>query len=396
MDELMRRLFLLICMAVFPVITFSQGQGAGCELYPTLIDSVLVARWDQSAGIWNGESVSHYHYDGSRLSDILYMDASRELQSRWADYYDTSGNVVLQLLTTWDGSEWKESQKKMSVFSVENRKETELILNLRNGVWVFRAFYEYRYDDGRLSRIVYRLQDREGNMYDHLYYDYQYEGGIVRRIVTRDPSTGTDIRVEVYDRDEEGRVSELTLYNIESDTFGGEVNQIPVTRRVYDYGEFGLLREVILMNYNEGIWVNTTRSVYYRKVDTARKVTVCHNGNTICISVNALPAHLAIGSVLGACRDDGGKRVVRDMESEKPPFTVFPNPATDRITVRIESQSAYLSGVLQLTDFRGRLLRSVKIEGQNEVILYRQGLKDGKYIIRLVGDQTWQTVVIFN
>jgi hypothetical protein len=324
------------------------------------------------------------------------MDASRELQSRWADYYDTSGNVVLQLLTTWDGSEWKESQKKMSVFSVENRKETELILNLRNGVWVFRAFYEYRYDDGRLSRIVYRLQDREGNMYDHLYYDYQYEGGIVRRIVTRDPSTGTDIRVEVYDRDEEGRVSELTLYNIESDTFGGEVNQIPVTRRVYDYGEFGLLREVILMNYNEGIWVNTTRSVYYRKVDTARKVTVCHNGNTICISVNALPAHLAIGSVLGACRDDGGKRVVRDMESEKPPFTVFPNPATDRITVRIESQSAYLSGVLQLTDFRGRLLRSVKIEGQNEVILYRQGLKDGKYIIRLVGDQTWQTVVIFN
>ena len=31
------------------------------------------------------------------------------------------------------------------------------------------------------------------------------------------------------------------------------------------------------------------------------KVTVCHDGNTLTISVNALPAHLAQGDTVGAC-----------------------------------------------------------------------------------------------
>ena len=31
------------------------------------------------------------------------------------------------------------------------------------------------------------------------------------------------------------------------------------------------------------------------------KVSICHNGNTICVSVNAMEAHLAHGDVLGSC-----------------------------------------------------------------------------------------------
>jgi len=30
-------------------------------------------------------------------------------------------------------------------------------------------------------------------------------------------------------------------------------------------------------------------------------ITICHKGNTITISISALPAHLAHGDTLGAC-----------------------------------------------------------------------------------------------
>jgi len=38
--------------------------------------------------------------------------------------------------------------------------------------------------------------------------------------------------------------------------------------------------------------------------DDNKKVYVCHNGNTLCVSVNAIRAHLDHGDELGQCDDD--------------------------------------------------------------------------------------------
>jgi len=38
--------------------------------------------------------------------------------------------------------------------------------------------------------------------------------------------------------------------------------------------------------------------------DNNKKVYICHNGHTICVSVNAIKAHLDHGDVLGECDDD--------------------------------------------------------------------------------------------
>ncbi|MGB5363426.1 MAG: hypothetical protein WBN17_09000 [Aureibaculum sp.] len=38
--------------------------------------------------------------------------------------------------------------------------------------------------------------------------------------------------------------------------------------------------------------------------DKNKKVYICHNGHTICVSVNAIKAHLDHGDVLGKCDDD--------------------------------------------------------------------------------------------
>ena len=38
--------------------------------------------------------------------------------------------------------------------------------------------------------------------------------------------------------------------------------------------------------------------------DNNKKVYVCHNGNTLCVSINAIHAHLEHGDTLGKCDDD--------------------------------------------------------------------------------------------
>lgn len=61
-------------------------------------------------------------------------------------------------------------------------------------------------------------------------------------------------------------------------------------------------------NYNFDGWIksDTTCDVtgtgdlpYCNAAET--KVSICHNGNTICVSINAMEAHLAHGDVLGSC-----------------------------------------------------------------------------------------------
>jgi hypothetical protein len=87
------------------------------------------------------------------------------------------------------------------------------------------------------------------------------------------------------------------------------------------------------------------------------KVIVCHNGHEICISVNAVPAHLAHGDKLGSCNsgcgnnggdddddddDDDDKGHHSRSAAPAPPvasidgpseFAIFPNPASDAATV---------------------------------------------------------------
>jgi hypothetical protein len=392
----MKKIILTISAAIISLTSFSQAGKNDCVQYPALIDSVLVARWNPDAMQWIDESIRHYSYSADRLESILYMNAARIYQSRWTDSWDSYGNVIFQFLTTWNGSAWVESQKKTSEFDSFNRKQNELILNFRNGAWIFRAYYEYEYSDGSISQIIYKLQDQSGNLYDHMYYNYTYVDGRVSEIATYDPAKGSTIRIEKYYRDAEGKVIEVTLWQLSTD---GSGSYVPQTRRVYSYSEFSLLREVVLSSWDGSAWVNSTRSVYYRKIDTAKKVAICHNGHTICISINALHAHLAIGSILGICSSEsnrpGSSSGTKDSATTELPFKIFPTPATDRVSIRFKNGINHGIRTIELADFSGKIIRKINVRGQEEITFLRHGLQDGKYLLRFSGKHIYQAVVIF-
>ena len=72
------------------------------------------------------------------------------------------------------------------------------------------------------------------------------------------------------------------------------------------------------------------------------KVIICHNGNTLCINGNALPAHLNHGDYTGPCIPSGGQNLIipGGRKTTTSPFEVaelkvFPNPAGIEVNIRL-------------------------------------------------------------
>ena len=86
------------------------------------------------------------------------------------------------------------------------------------------------------------------------------------------------------------------------------------------------------------------------------------------------------------------------MTTETPPqvpFTVYPNPASERITVVRNGYDAEISKV-DIMDMNGNLLRSETVSDSGEVIIERGGLISGQYIVRIHGEQIYNLIVVFN
>lgn len=75
------------------------------------------------------------------------------------------------------------------------------------------------------------------------------------------------------------------------------------------------------------------------------------------------------------------------------PFNVYPNPVTDRFTVTYNNKS-YQQAVFQLYDMAGHICRTYSIgipRGQAQVVLNREGLRKGMYILKITDSTAVRT-----
>lgn len=104
-----------------------------------------------------------------------------------------------------------------------------------------------------------------------------------------------------------------------------------------------------------------------------QKVEMCHippgnpgNAHTICINANAVPAHLAIGCVLGACgelQSACGSASMRLAQSVETPakeidLMAIPNPFSSNLTVSVTTPSAG-DYTVTLLDIHGKIVQNV-------------------------------------
>ena len=130
-----------------------------------------------------------------------------------------------------------------------------------------------------------------------------------------------------------------------------------------------------------------------------KKVAICHNGHTIYVSINAVKAHLAHGDCIGECtveeKPDYRHGYDDQDNHEKPPFTCYPNPGRDKITIKFDKDECKDLKRVELMDFYGTLLKTFNVKGNGDLTIYRNGLHSGKYYLRVGGEKIYSAVVIF-
>jgi hypothetical protein len=131
-----------------------------------------------------------------------------------------------------------------------------------------------------------------------------------------------------------------------------------------------------------------------------QKVLICHippgnpeNRHTICISINALPAHLAHGDYIGPCDDANCARETRSAETggqidiETDDILMYPNPATSQVFLDFTAYEGKEAIITIFNNF-GILVYDRKFETlpENRVMISLENYEAGLYHIRINGN----------
>jgi hypothetical protein len=396
--SLLFMLLIVVPAKLLTQTTMNSGiANRGCESYPSLVDSLYAYDWDNENNQWKKVSIRLYESENGRYDRVEFIEPVNRVPVRaWEYYYDSYGNRNLEISSSFRNSVWTVNLKKESEFDQDRNKLSELRTYFKQEKWNFVSFAYYDYSDGRLMSIHHQEKDSNGSLYDVSWSDYFYRENKLEKVVAYDGSTGmaTGQDSYIYNMETGRLVERQTFINNSEDE---EWDQEPVTRQLYFYDEFSFLRELLYQRLVNGIWVSYHKIVYFYKLDTARKVAICHNGVSICISRNALKAHLSHNDKLGVCDENSNFQHGTDREARlKLPFSVYPNPARERINLKFEDSDRNDRYQVELVDAYGKVIRVIDAYNKGVVVIERGNLRNGNYFLRISGKEVYSIPVIFN
>jgi len=368
----------------------SRGQDYDLRKYLTT-DSTYVYRWNLTLSEWELSQVQIYGYTGGKLTEILTKDAvtgnelarsvytyndigkmdaatnysfsgSWILSTRSLYEYDYLGRASSVRVQKWIEEAWTEDRLQQNyVYDMDNKLTGYETIYWRSGAWTMPTVSVLNYND--LGQLESRIATRpDGNIDYRIIYEYNDRG----------------LQMQFYTQYPEGSGwSNWNLRTIQYNNCDGKASQIQYSGEGPD-------------------WIPSTKTVFFNSFDvvhyTGRKVPVCHNGHTIWIAVQAVPAHLRHGDCIGECVSE---RVMPAVKSDlTPPFTVYPNPAKERFTVRF--QGDYESGDrrIELTDYYGNLIKAFTVRDNSDLVIERGRLMAGNYYVRLAGNEIYSLMVV--
>ena len=108
----------------------------------------------------------------------------------------------------------------------------------------------------------------------------------------------------------------------------------------------------------------TTATITMKTLDVicgnnSNKVKICHNGKTICISSDDVTNHLNHGDHLGDCSGTTTARLSSVTEAATNETVIYPNPATDRLTITLSQLQS--GATIQLYNSNGALVLSERL-----------------------------------
>jgi hypothetical protein len=389
---------LMAALALVCFLPIAEVTAADPDIIKSIkTDSTHVYSWSGTESVWIPNSVQLYTYNAGRVIRILTLNyTTRSEQSKTEYSYNAAG--LADTVTNYSfNNGWTALTRNVIFYDLQERVSEIWIQKQINGTWSDdRKQMNYVYDDDdrqlEFQSIYWRNNAWTLPSTDYSFYDEQ--GKLIKR--------------EAFYLDGHMDYQVICTYN-ESVLLSEMYAQYPSGTGWlnwwlvnYQYDNCGFKISQVQYAGSGTVWLPNTKVVNYSyfkpELYPYPNVPVCHNGNTMYVIKKVLKRHLAHGDCLGTCPETkksqaDQKGVTNDIPS-KVPFTVYPNPASDRITV---VRNGYDTGIskVDIMDINGNLLRIETISDSGEVTIERGGLISGQYILRIHGEQIYNLIVVF-
>lgn len=389
-EMILRRGTLLFILLILAVSV--RGENQYFRLVP---DSVYTYSYDRVNSTYVLKSITYNYYSDARPDSTITISADRRPVSKTVNNYDGTRLSVIMTYNA-DGVNWLPAQRQDLFYDGYERLTSRVVYVWRTDRWDNLNTFTYFYDDKDNLSVYHRDYWYTGMWTDFstdsLFYDQR---GFLTERTAWLTSTGQYYTRMLYQNTQTG----LKLSQTRQDYLNS--NWVNKARTNYVYDGCGTLTNTYGEIWLNGNWEPDSRTdnYYHHELLTGRRrVPVCHNGQTLYVHVSQLASHLAHGDCPGECYDpdddteapphpgDRGRRV---------PFTVFPNPTTDFINVSISDQECPVTGI-ELIDYLGRPVSKITVDGEDLVTIDLGPFNRGNYILRVVSDTVYSTVVSRN
>ncbi len=380
----------------FGLVFCAAGEADAQPDYKLIPDSTYTYTFNSAGNTWDFAGASYSFYISGLLDSIISTDNNFLPIAKSIYTYDNGVISEASSLVAANGS-MVQSQHEIFYYNDNSQLAERIVTKWITGSWRNLNWFFYQYDDnGRLivyDRDYWTLNGWIDFSVDSLFYDGQSR--LVKRSAWSIPN-GKYITRSLYEYNDFGQ----RIHQIRQDYLNDEWVNIRKTN--YQYNPCGTQTVTITEKWANGAWQYDLKTVvfyHYTMEDDRKKVPVCHKGQTIFVLGRALSIHLAHGDCLGSCIGNipviDTKSGNAGLNSKSVPFIVYPNPATERVTVKMKETDCPISSI-ELLDYTGRVIRSLNPGDQIEITLNLNNLRSGNYILRVTSDIIYSTVISKN
>lgn len=385
-------LLILLSVSWFSNNTFAQRN---CEEYPSAIDSVYYYTWSAVDSVWILKTIQYntINANGNIESTETYNAENREPMNM-RKYFYNGADLLETVSYSWSQGEWKNTQKTIYTGETFSGIQYETIFTWQNNEWKESSrFLNYFSNSLRINYTQQLINKKTNAYYDYANYNISYTSfSKIDEWYGKKNSDGSFLWNRKYFYNDKQNLIERHLFYPVNGTL-----QLSI-RNLYYYNQYGYNNETVNQKLNNEIWENSERYIYFRKVDFARKVSICHKGKGICVDKHAVPAFLRQGSTIGKCAISSSKGSVSIRQKAEntlnKTISVFPNPAVNSFTVVGLDENVKR---IDLYNSMGQVVGTYNYFENTEFTINRNGLPVGVYFVNIVTENNISTQrVIFN
>jgi hypothetical protein len=375
-----------------------------CDDFVPMLEGTYEYTWDAVNNDWLKKYVtSNIYNENGKLTETVWKEWETDINYlRYLYFYDDLGFNTERITQEWKDTSWVNTIRFIYNLNESGLRKSLVYMVWNGSKWTYYERHVYYFNAAGLYDYYVRYKWDNGDWIGMTINRYYYDGqnNLINRTEQRISDGLLTVRyLYTYDA---GNLR--TEYLRQVWKTGQWVNTLHVD---YFYNNYDQLSENIVTTWTNNAWVNSTRTLYL--YDSCfdgknRKVTVCHKGHPICISIHALPAHIAHGDVPGDCGKPGSgnkkSAIVPEASGslnspEAAGLLIYPNPVQDQLTISLGNNEMNITRA-DLIDFSGRIIRTIVLSSGNEIRFDCNDLQEGIYILRLTGESVINEKIIIN